>query len=225
MLSLTLLRVRTFRVAVLGGFVTRLGLGGMPFLLPLLYQLGLGLPAWQSGLLMMPSAAAAITMKTVTKPILARLGYKRVLTLNTVMIGVTIGTFSLVGPGTPWFLIVPLALALGFFNSLQFSAMNTLAYADIEGPDTSMASTIASSMQQLSMSFGLAAGSLVAAWFLDGLPQTDHAHVTNALHRAFLTLAAITILSSTTFWRLRRGDGEAVSRGRSGKVVEERAGG
>jgi EmrB/QacA subfamily drug resistance transporter len=224
LLRLALFRVRTFRVAVGGGFITRIGMGGMPFLLPLLYQLGMGLPAWQSGLLMMPSAAAAITMKTATQPILKRLGYKRVLTINTVLIGCAIATFSLVGPGTPKSLIVLLALCLGFFNSLQFSSMNTLAYADVEGADTSMASTIASSMQQLSMSFGLAAGSLVAAWFLDGLPQTDHALVTNALHRAFLTLAVITVLSSATFWRLRRGDGEAVSRGTTGKVVEQSTG-
>ena len=79
-------------------------------------------------------------------------------------------------------------------------------------------------MQQLSMSFGLAAGSLVAAWFLDGLPQTDHVLVANALHHAFLTLAVITIVSSATFWRLRSGDGEAVSRGNAGKVVEESSG-
>jgi MFS family permease len=144
-----------------------------------------------------------------------------VLTVNTVMIGAMIAMFSLVGPDTPKYWIVLIALALGFFNSLQFSSMNTLAYADVEGPDTSMASTLASSMQQLSMSFGLAAGSLVAGWFLSGLPQSDPAHVISALHHAFLTLAVITIVSSASFWRLRAGDGEAVSRGTSGKVVED----
>jgi EmrB/QacA subfamily drug resistance transporter len=223
LLKLPLFRVRTFRTAVAGGFVTRIGIGGMPFLLPLLYQVGMGLPAWQSGLLMMPSAAAAITMKFATRHILGRLGYKRVLTLNTAMIGAAIACFSLVDASTPKTAIVGLALALGFFNSLQFSSMNTLAYADIEGADTSMASTLASSMQQLSMSFGLAAGSLVAGWFLAGLPQADHALVTGALHKAFLTLAAITAVSSASFWSLRRSDGEAVSRGASGKLVEESA--
>jgi MFS family permease len=191
----------------------------MPFLLPLLYQLGLGLPAWESGLLMMPAAAAAITMKFATKPILNALGYKRVLTINTLMIGVAIALFSQIGPATPKPLIVLLALCLGFFNSLQFTSMNTLAYSDVEGPDTSMASTIASSMQQLAQSFGLAAGSLVAGWFLTGLPQTDRALVTDALHHAFLTLAVITIVSSVTFWKLRRDDGESVSRGKA-KLVE-----
>jgi EmrB/QacA subfamily drug resistance transporter len=221
LLNLQLFRIRTFRIAVLGGFVTRIGMGGMPFLLPLLYQLGLGLPAWESGLLMMPTAAAAIGMKTLAKPILSRYGFKRVLAVNTVMIGVMISLYTLIRPGTPWFGIVPLSLALGFFNSLQFSSMNTLAYADIEGPQTSMASTFASSLQQLSMSFGLAAGSLVAGYFLGRLPQTDHVLVTGALHKAFATLSAITIVSSLSFWRLRASDGQAVSGGRREKLVEQ----
>ncbi|HKB54859.1 MAG TPA: DHA2 family efflux MFS transporter permease subunit [Ramlibacter sp.] len=222
LLRLALFRLRTFRIAVVGGFLTRIGMGGMPFLLPLLYQLGFGLPAWHSGLLMMPTAAAAMTMKAATKKILEVLGYRHVLTVNTVLIGGAISLYSLLTPATPTIMIVLLGLALGFFNSMQFSAMNTLAYADVEGPETSTASTLASSMQQLSMSFGLAAASLVAGWFLDGLPQTDHALVTSALHRAFLVLAAVTVASSISFWRLQPGDGAAVTGGRQ-KLVEESA--
>ena len=213
LLRLALFRVRTFRVSVVGGFVTRLGIGGLPFLLPLLYQLGLGLPAWQSGLLMMPAAAAAMFMKMMSVRILGRFGYRRVLVVNTLMIGVTIGVFSLVGTGTPLPLIVLLSLTQGFFNSLQFSSMNSMAYADVEGADSSMASTIASSMQQMSMSFGLACGSLVTAWFLGGLPQSDQAAVASALHHAFLTMGALTLLSSLSFWTLQPNDGETVSRG------------
>jgi Na+/melibiose symporter-like transporter len=220
LLRLQLFRIRTFRVSVGGGFLTRMGMGGMPFLLPLLYQLGLGLPSWQSGLLMMPSAAAAITMKFGTRQILRALGYRRVLIVNTLLIALGIGLFSCVGPGTPKGLIVLLALGLGVANSMQFSAMNTLAYADVEGPETSMASTLASSMQQLSMSFGLAVATLTAGWFLAGLPQNDHAQVTNALHKAFLMLAAITAASSLAFWWLRPHDGDAVSRG-AAQVVED----
>lgn len=219
LLRMALFRVRTFRVSVVGGFVTRLGVGGMPFLLPLLYQLGLGLPAWQSGLLMMPAAAAAMGMKIIAPRVLARFGYRRVLTVNTVMIGVVISLFSLVNPATPIALIVLLGLSMGFFNSLQFTSMNSMAYADIDPPDSSMASTIASSLQQMSMSFGLACGSLIAGWYLGDLPQTDRMAVTTALHHAFLTLAGLTILSSLSFWSLRPGDGESVSRG-SVRVVE-----
>ena len=212
-LRLTLFRVRTFRVAVVGGFVTRLGLGSLPFLLPLLYQLGLGLPAWQSGLLMMPTMAAAMAMKFLSAPILRRFGYRRVLTVNTVMIGVTISLFAVVVPATPIALIVALSLAQGFFNSLQFSSMNTMAYADVKTADSSMASSIASSLQQLSMSFGLACGSLVTAWYLGDLPQSDQLAVVGALHHAFLTLGALTVISSLSFWTLRHNDGANVSQG------------
>jgi EmrB/QacA subfamily drug resistance transporter len=213
LLRLALFRVRTFRVSVTGGFITRLGVGGMPFLLPLLYQLGLGLPAWQSGLLMMPSAAAAMGMKFISARVLARYGYRQVLIVNTVMIGVVVGLYSLVVPATPVMLIVLLSLSFGFFNSLQFTSMNSMAFADIDTPDSSMASTIASSLQQMSMSFGLACGSLIAGWYLGDLPQTDRVAVTTALHHAFLTLGGLTILSSLSFWTLRSSDGESVSRG------------
>jgi EmrB/QacA subfamily drug resistance transporter len=221
LLRLTLLRVRTFRISVLGGFVTRLGVGGLPFLLPLLYQLGLGLPAWQSGLLMMPSAAAAMGMKLIAPRVLGRFGYRQVLMLNTLFIGMTIGLFALVGPDTPVAMIVSISLMQGFFNSLQFSSMNTLAYADVEPRDSSMASTISSSFQQLSMSFGLAAGTLVTAWFLGKVSQSDRVQVTLALHHAFLLLAVMTMLSSFMFARLRREDGESISKGRA--AVEDTA--
>jgi EmrB/QacA subfamily drug resistance transporter len=213
LLRLALFRIRTFRISVAGGFITRLGIGGLPFLLPLLYQLGLGLPAWQSGLLMMPAAIAAMAMKLVSQPLLRRFGYRKVLTMNTVCIGATIGLYSLVGPGTPLPFIVLISLMQGFFNSMQFASMNSLAYADIDDADSSMASTISSSFQQLSMSFGLAAGSIVAAWYLGKVPQTDQLMVTDALHHAFYALSAITILSSLTFWRLRSKDGESISHG------------
>ena len=213
LLRLALFRVRTFRIAVLGGFVTRLGLGGLPFLLPLLYQVGLGLPSWQSGLLMMPTAAAAMCMKLVAPRILAQFGYRKVLIVNTLLIGVTICLFSQIHASTPLLHIALLGLIQGFFNSLQFTSMNSMAYADIEGQDSSMASTIGSSLQQLSMSFGLACGSLVAAWYLGAVPQTNHLAVANALHHAFITLGAITILSSLSFWALKNTDGQAVSQG------------
>jgi len=213
LLRLALFKVRTFRVSVSGGFITRIGVGGLPFLLPLLYQLGLGLPAWESGLLMMPSAAAAMGMKFISARVLGRFGYRQVLIVNTLLIGVTISLYTFVQQGTPLYVIVMISLCQGFFNSLQFSSMNSIAYADVEGPDSSMASTIASSMQQLSMSFGLAAGSLITGWFLGDLPQSDRVALTSALHHAFVTLAVLTVLSSSVFWTLRREDGESISKG------------
>jgi EmrB/QacA subfamily drug resistance transporter len=213
LLPLRVFKVRTFRISVLGGFVTRLGIGGLPFLLPLLYQLGLGLPAWESGLLMMPAAAAAMFMKVMSSRLLRRFGYRQVLVVNTVLIAAGIACYSFVGPAAPIWVIVVMGLALGLFNSLQFSSLNTMAYADIEAVDASMASTIASTLQQMSLSFGLATASLITIFFLAELPQSDHAAVTNALHHGYLVMAGMTLLSSVSFWWLRKNDGESVSKG------------
>jgi len=214
LLRLSLFKVRTFRVSVVGGFITRLGIGGMPFLLPLLYQLGLGLPPWESGLLMMPTAAAAMGMKFLSARVLRRYGFRQTLVVNTVALGVTLCMFALVTPNTPLAMIVLLGLAQGLFNSLQFSAMNAMAYADIESAESSMATSIASTCQQLSLSFGLACGSLVAGWYLGNLPQSESLAVTNALHKTFLTVGGLTMLSSLSFWTLQPGDGDNVSRGK-----------
>jgi EmrB/QacA subfamily drug resistance transporter len=214
LIQLALFKIRTFRVSVGGGLIARLGIGGMPFLLPLLYQLGLGLPAWESGLLTMPSAAAAMGMKFLSSKVLRRFGFRSVLIVNTLLVGTTICLFSLVTAATPLAVIVLLAFAQGFFNSLQFSSVNGMAYADIAPSDSSMATSIASTMQQLSLSFGLACGSLLAGWYLGGVAQTDALAVQNALHRTFLTVGAVTMLSSLAFWTLRPGDGDNVSRGR-----------
>jgi len=161
---------------------------------------------------MMPAALAAMSMKLLSTRVLRRFGYRQVLVANTVMMGVTLFLFSAVTPATPVPVIIVIGLIQGFFNSLQFSSMNSMAYADIETHDSSMASTMASSLQQMSMSFGLAAGSLVTAWYLGGHPQSDHAAVFDALHHAFRTLGVLTMLSSLTFWGLRPRDGESVSR-------------
>lgn len=213
LLKLSLFKIRTFRVAVGGGFITRLGLGGMPFLLPLLYQIGLGFPAWKSGLLMMPAAAAAMFMKVISIRVLKQFGYRRVLIVNTLMIGCTLMLFATVDRETAPGWIVAISLAQGFFNSLQYSSMNSMAYADVSATEASMASTIASSMQQLSISFGLAFASIVAAVFIGDLPQSNHQAITQALHYAFVTLGGLTILSSLSFWSLRKNDGDNVSRG------------
>jgi EmrB/QacA subfamily drug resistance transporter len=211
LLNLQLFKTRTFRVSVLGGLITRLGIGGLPFLLPLFYQLGMGMPAWQSGLMMMPSAIAAMTVKAAAPHLLRRFGYRRVLMVNTVIVGLIIGSFALADRNTPLVLIVLLSFLVGSGNSMQFSSMNSLAFADIDARSSSMANTIASTMQQMSMSFGLACGSLLTGWYLGGLPQTDQIAVTNALHAAFITLGIATIVSSLSFWALHAEDGQALT--------------
>jgi MFS family permease len=210
-MRLELFDIRTFNVAVLGGIITRLGIGGMPFLLPLLYQVGLGFPPWQAGLLTMPQAIAAITMKMMSKSILARFGHRQVLVTNTVLFGAAILIFSFVGPGTPLWCILLLSFMQGFFSALQFTSMNTLVYADINDRDASMANSIASTAQMMSLSFGVAFASLIAAWFIGRTPQTNAGEFIDGLHHSYLALGTVTILSSLIFWRLRPNDGNNVS--------------
>lgn len=213
LLDLALLKIRTFRVAVLGGFVTRLGVGASPFLLPLFFQLGLGYAPWQAGLLTMPQAAAAIGMKVLSRRLLARWGHRQLLVVNTVLLGAMLASYAFVAPGTPTIVLLAMTLAQGFFSSLQFTCMNSLVYADVPDGAASRAGSIASTAQQLSLSFGVAAGSMLAAWFVGASPELRPAPevLVPALHRAYLLVGAITALSSLTFWGLRPNDGDNVS--------------
>jgi EmrB/QacA subfamily drug resistance transporter len=211
LLDLALFRIRTFRAAVSGGFFTRLGLGGIPFLFPLLYQIGLGFSPIQSGLLVLPQAVASVGLKTFMPAILAWLGYRNVLVGNTILVGVMIMSFATVGAHTPVWLIVAQAVALGFFTSLQYTSMNTLVYADVADTQTGHASTIAAAGQQLAISFGVAGAALIAAIFV---PPEMHSHPAAIIHgaqQAFLALGIITILSSVVFMELKADDAADMS--------------
>ena len=215
LLSLGLFHLRTFRAAVSGSFFTRIAIGGIPFLLPLLYQVGLGYNPVQSGLLMMPQAIAAMSLKLTMPGILARFGYRAVLVTNTAILGLLIALFATIGFATPVWLIVMQSFAYGFFQSLQFTSMNTLVYADVSTEETGSASTIASTAQQLSMSFGVAVASLVAAVFVPDRLHTVAPQLIHSLHQAFVVLGVATVISSAVFHGLRRTDGSAVSRHRA----------
>jgi EmrB/QacA subfamily drug resistance transporter len=211
LLRLSLFRIRTFRSAVSGSFFTRLGIGGIPFLFPLLYQVGLGLTPIQSGMLMMPQAVAAMSLKMTMPVILARVGYRGVLISNTVILGLLIVLFATIGVGTPVWLIVIQVFCFGFFTSLQYTSMNTLVYADVTEEQTSSASTIASTMQQMSISFGVASASLTTAFFIPDRFHSSAPEMIHGIHRAFLVLGALTVFSTIIFRELKSGDGDSVS--------------
>lgn len=211
LLNLKLFRIRTFWTAALGSFFTRLGIGGVPFLLPLLYQVGLAYTPVESGLLILPQAAASISTKLIMPWLLNRLGYRGVLISNTVIIGGLVILFASIGLGTPVWAIVLLAFCYGGFTSLQYTSMNTLVYADIADDQASNASSIASTMQQMSMSFGVAIAGLATAVFLPASAMSNPAVFIRGIHRAFILLGAFTTLSALIFRRLKSSDGENVS--------------
>jgi hypothetical protein len=211
LLRLALFRVRTFRAAVIGSFVTRIGIGGIPFLFPLLYQVGLGFTPIQSGLLMMPQALAAISLKMAMPRILRLFGYRTVLISNTVIIGVMILSFTTIKAGTPVWLILLQVFSYGFFTSLQYTSMNTLVYADVSEAESSSASSIASTAQQMSMSFGVATASLMTALFIPDRFRSDAPQMIHGIHHAFVFMGGLTILSAVVFSELRPSDGGTVS--------------
>jgi EmrB/QacA subfamily drug resistance transporter len=211
LLQLALFRLRTFRVAVGGSFFSRLGLGGIPFLFPLLYQIGLGFTPIESGLLVMPQALAAMGLKVIVPKILARLGYRTVLIGNTLILGVLIMLFATIDVGTPAWRIALQAFILGFFTSTQYTSMNTLVYADVTSQQTSAASTIASTGQQMSISFGVASASLIAAMFVPETLRSDPTALVHGVHQAFIVLGLMTMASSVVFMELRQSDGGAIS--------------
>jgi EmrB/QacA subfamily drug resistance transporter len=212
MLDLILFKIRTFRASVVGSFVTRLGIGGIPFLFPLLYQVGMGFTPIQSGLMMMPQAIAAMTLKPAMPKILARFGYRAVLISNTLLIGMLILLFATISRSTPLWLVIIEMLFYGFFTSLQYTCMNTLVYADVTAAQESSASSIASTAQQMAVSFGVATASLVTVFFLPSKYFSDPNQFIHGIHRAFFVLGGMTLLSTLVFSELRKGDGDAVSR-------------
>ena len=161
LIDLKLLSVQTFRVSVIGGSLFRIGVGAMPFLLPLMFQLGFGMNALQSGLLTFAGAAGAMLMRASVAPILRRFGIKRVLVINTVVAAGFIAACGFFQPGTPYFIIIAVLFVGGFFRALQFSSLNSLAFADLGQSTMSQATSFTSVGQQISVSAGVAVGAIV----------------------------------------------------------------
>ncbi|MDE1885366.1 MAG: DHA2 family efflux MFS transporter permease subunit [Xanthomonadaceae bacterium] len=200
--DLRLLRIRSFRVAFNGGFATRLGVGGIYFLLTLLFQVGFGYSAIAAGLLQVPQALAMLLMRFFVGPILKYQGYRRVLLCNTALAGVLVMAFATLNAATPVWLICIQVFIYGFVMSLQYAAMNTLGFVDLTPAQASMGASMTSTVQNLSMSFGVAFASLLMALSLgdahDGAPYIA------AFRATTLILGAVTVLSSLMFLRLPR---------------------
>ncbi len=219
LLQLGLFRLRTFRASNVGSFVTRLGIGGIPFLLPLMYQVGFGFNPIRSGLLIMPLPFAAMSLRFLINRLLRRFGYRRVLMADTVALGMMLALFATVTTHTPLWVLVVMVFGLGFMQSTLFTSLNTLTIADLDDAQASNGSTILSTVQQLSLSFGIASASLVTALFVPDRFHSNPAELISGIHSAFLVLGAWTILTTITFRRLRNSDGAAVSQYRAHVAV------
>jgi len=209
LIDLDLLKVDTFFASVVGGFLYRIGVGALPFLLPLMLQLGFGLNPMQSGLLTFASAVGAVAMKTTAAPILRRFGFKRVLVTNAVVSSLFLAAIALFTTGTPHWLILAVLLVGGFLKSLEFTSINSIAYADIDSKAMSRATSFASVAQQLSLSAGVAIGALVLEAQRMGRGSEDV--VAGDFPLAFVLVAAIAATSSLIFAMLPKGAGASLS--------------
>jgi MFS family permease len=204
-LDLTLFRVPTFRVSVVGGFIFRIGIGALPFLLPLMLQIGFGMSPFASGLITFVGAVGAMGMKFVAAPVLRRFGFRAILVFNSVLSAALLGACALFNTTTPVTVMLLILLVGGFFRSLQFTCINTLAYADVEPGRVSRATSLVSVAQQLAISTGVAVGALAVETSMrlrghDVLQALD-------FQIAFLAVAMISAGSVVLFANLSRDDG------------------
>ena len=215
-LDLGLLKLPTFRASILGGFLFRLGIGALPFLLPLLLQLGFDLTPFQSGLITFTGALGSMFMKAAVAGVLRRLGYRPVLIYNSLLSAAFLAACASFVPGMPFAAMIVILLSGGFFRSLQFTSINTLAYAEIEPQLMSRATTLVSVAQQLSLSTGVAVGALVVETTL----RLKHGTAMGALDfpPAFLVVGALSASAAFVFARLPPDAGAELS-GR--KVAQE----
>jgi EmrB/QacA subfamily drug resistance transporter len=199
-LDLTLFKIPTFRASVTGGFVFRVGIGALPFLLPLLLQVGFGMTPFQSGLITFASAVGAMTMKMAAARLLRRFGFRSILLANAVISAGFLAACAGFTAQTPAAVMFLLLVIGGFFRSLQFTSINTLAYADVEPHRVSRATALVSVAQQLALSTGVALGALA-------VEITVHLRGEGVLSArdfppGFLVVAAISALSVLVFMRL-----------------------
>jgi EmrB/QacA subfamily drug resistance transporter len=209
-LDLSLLKIPTMRAAVVGGFIYRSGIGAMPFLLPLLLQLGFGLTAFQSGLVTLSNVVGAMGMKTVIPIILRRFGFKWALTVNALISAALVAACATFTPGVPFAWIIAVLVVGGFFRSLEFTSLNTIAYADVEPHRMSRATSLVAVAQQLSLSTGVAIGALAVDLTLW---RRGHGTITAAdFQPAYITIALISACAFFVFVRLPPDAGAELAR-------------
>ncbi|RYD99020.1 MAG: MFS transporter [Sphingobacteriales bacterium] len=203
---LNLFKVRTFRVGILGNLATRLGISAIPLLLPMLVQLAYGESAVVSGWIVAPMALTAMIGKSAVRTVLSRFGYRNTLMANTMIIGILICAMGIPAAGGSIYHYLPIIAALGFFNSIQFTAMNTISIADLRDYHTSSGNSLVAVNQQLAVGFGVAFGLIVLKVFQADV-KLVHNEIRTAFSYTFLVVGFLTILSGFVFRRLHFKDG------------------
>ncbi len=208
LVDLRLLRIRTLKIGLIGNLITRLGIGGVPLMLPLMLQIGFGKSPTVSGAMLIFSAIMTIIAKSWVIPLVKFLGYRKLLIINTAALGISIALFALPNKDTSLFWLIPILILYGAFNSIQMTSMNSISLADLTAKTASGGNTMLSIMQQLSISFGVS----LSAMILRGFNTLDiFSDVSFSFKATFLALGIITLISAYTFKYLKPEDGAEMS--------------
>ncbi|WP_374447756.1 multidrug transporter subunit MdtD [Providencia sp.] len=213
-IPLNLFKTRTFSIGISGNIATRLGTGSIPFLMPLMLQVGFGYEAVVAGMMMAPLAIGSITAKSGVTKILTKYGYRNTLFVITVIIGLMITQFSLQSPNMSIYLLVVPLFILGMVMSVQFTAMNTICLADLTDNNASAGNSMLAVTQQLSISFGIAVSAAILN-FYDGQPNSN---TVDNFHYTFITIGVITLVSAFVFLLLSKTDGDNLIKGKTKKT-------
>lgn len=216
-MNLDVLSIDTFSYALIGGSLLRIGVSASAFLLALMLQLEFGLSPLNAGLIALTSAAAALMMKTTAHSILKRFGYRRALIVNTFLICTSLISWGLLRDGTPLLLVIAVLFTGGFVRSLQFTALNTLAFADLASSQLSKASGLSAALQQLADSVGVGICAIILVHTAQH--QGPDGQSVGAISACFYFLAAVNLLALPFFFRLRANAGDEL-RGEPPTVVD-----
>ncbi|HRX36730.1 MAG TPA: MFS transporter [Aestuariivirga sp.] len=217
-LDLKLLGIPTFKAGVVGGSLFRLGVGAVPFLLPLMFQLAYGMSALQSGLITFMAAAGALSMKFGAARTIRRFGFRRLLLVNGLLASISIAIMGLLSSATPYVLAISLLFVGGFLRSLQFTALNAMSYSDIDNEQASYATALYTVAQQLSLSLGVVLAAFVleaAQWWRGELALTPWDFTI-----AFAVVAACSLTAMGSFLKLEADAGSSVT-GRRSRPADE----
>jgi MFS family permease len=222
-LDLKLLKLPTLRAAVVGGFIYRGGVGAMPFLLPLMLQLGFNMTAFQAGMITVANVFGALGMKMIIPRVLRRFGFRLALSVNALISSAMVAMCATFVPGVPLAWILGVLLIGGFFRSLEYTSLNTIAYADMDHRYMSRATSLVAVSQQLSISVGVAIGAALVE-FTVGL-RGEGAITAADFQPAWIVVSLISATSALLFWSMPPDAGAEVSRrGAVSETTEQKPG-
>jgi len=208
------LAIRTFRVTAVGGSLFRTAIGSAPFLLPLMFQIGFGYSAVRAGVLLLWLFAGNLAMKPWTTRIMQSLGFRRVMLGNGLLVAAGFAACALLTVDTPQWLICALLFFSGLTRSMQFTALNTIAFADVPQPQMRDATTLFSVLQQMNAGMGIAVGALAIAVAQQLHGTGGHQAAAGDFRLAFWLIAAMALLALLDSMWLPRDAGQRLLTGK-----------